>query len=78
MSEEAIQISMFYPYSTVEPKNSIPPVFEGITIQNIWGSANKQACVLRGLPDSPVKKLLLKSIDIEAGEADIPEYVEYT
>lgn len=76
VSEEAIQVSMFYPYSTVEPINPVPPVFEGITIRNIYGSANKQACVLRGLVDSPIKKIVLENTDIKAKEADIVEYVE--
>ncbi len=76
VSEEAIQVSMFYPYSTVKPVSSVPPVFEKITVRNVYGSANKQACVIRGLEDSPIKKLVLENIDIKAKEADIVEYVE--
>ena len=77
VTEEAIQVSMFYPYSTVEPKNPVPPVFDGITIRNIHGTARKQALVLRGLEDSHVKNLVLEDIEIKAEMPDIIEYVDF-
>lgn len=71
VSEEAIQISMFYPYSTVAPLNGVPPVFDGITIRNISGSAAKQAKVIRGLEDSPITNLVLETIKVSHVEEDI-------
>lgn len=76
VTEEAIQVSMVYPYSTVEPKNPVPPVFDGITIRNIRGSAMKEALVLRGLEDSHIKNLILEDIEIKAEMPDIIEYVD--
>lgn len=76
VTEEAIQVSMFYPYSTVEPKNPVPPVFDGITIRNIHGTAMKEAMVLRGLEDSHIKNLVLEDIEIKAKMPDIIEYVD--
>lgn len=71
VSEEAIQVSMFCPYSTVEPLNSVPPVFDGITIRNVSGSAGKQAKVIRGLEDSPIRNLVLETIKVSHTEEDI-------
>lgn len=76
VTEEAIQVSMFYSYSTVEPKNPVPPVFDGITIRKIYGTAMKEAMVLRGLTDSHIKNLVLDEIEIKAQKPDLIEYVD--
>lgn len=74
--EEAIQVSMFYPYSTVVPKSNKAPVFENIKIENVTGTTDKQACIIRGLEDSHIKNLELKNINIDAKLADVIEYVD--
>ena len=75
VSEEAIQVSMDYPYSTVIPRSDIPPIFDGITIRNIHGTAAKQAMVLLGLKDSHIKNLKLENIEIKAEMPDVVKYV---
>jgi len=73
-TEEAIQVSMLYPYSTVNPVNPIPPVFENIVLRNISGSSKKQAKIIRGLEDSCINNLCMENITIETKEEDIIEF----
>ena len=62
-------------FSTVVPRSDKPPIFDGITIRNIHGTAAKQAMVLLGLEDSHIKNLKLENIEIKAGMPDVVKYV---
>ncbi|MBS1370412.1 MAG: glycoside hydrolase family 28 protein [Lentisphaeria bacterium] len=69
VSCEAVQISMFYPYSTVEPRSQAPSVFRDIRIENVTGRGAATGLEIRGLPESPVQGLLLADIRLAARSA---------
>lgn len=76
VTNEAIQISMFYPYSTVEAKNDTPPEFSHIELKNITGNSKKHALEIRGLPESKIHHLRFDSIEIAAPEGIVMEYID--
>ena len=67
--EEAVQISMYYNYSTVVPKSDAPTRFEGIHLKNIKGNAGKTAVEIRGLPECPMGSLWMGNIRLTAKQA---------
>ena len=67
--EEAVQISMFYNYSTVVPISDAPTKFEGIHLKNIRGNAGKTAVEIRGLPECPMGSLWMENIRLTAKQA---------
>jgi len=75
-SQEAVQISMFYPYSTVEPESQIPPEFSRIYLKGISGSCRKLAWNMTGLPDSKIRDIALSDISLSAPESMVYDNVE--
>lgn len=63
-SHEAIQISMFYDTTTVEPASDTPAEFSHIYLKNITGE-NKEAVVeIKGLPERNIKDITLENVSL--------------
>lgn len=68
----AVLVSEYYPKvfptGTVEPApvGRLTPLFHDITFENIRATGSKQAGVIVGLPEAPVKNLVLKNVSIQA------------
>ena len=69
VSNEAIQVNMFYEFSTVVPPSDTPSVFRNITIRNVSGEGADTAILLKGLPEEKLKEILLENISIKAKQA---------
>ncbi|MEK5023496.1 glycoside hydrolase family 28 protein [Paenibacillus sp. FSL M7-1046] len=74
--EEAVQINMYYPYSTVVPKTATPSDFKNITIKHITGTGAKIAVEIRGLPEHRLKDICLENIKLSAETAIVCTDVE--
>ncbi len=68
ITNQAVQINMFYEFTTVEPDSDTPPEFCDITIKNVHGADNKTGILVRGLPESPVRNITLEDIALSAEE----------
>ena len=68
----AILVSEYYPQvypeGAVQPARITPltPFFRNITIENVHATGSKVAGVIVGLPESPVKDITLRNVEIEA------------
>jgi polygalacturonase len=68
----SILISEYYPKAMPEgevkaqPVQRLTPFFHGITIENVKSVNSPWAGVIVGLPESPVKDIVLKNVDIQA------------
>jgi polygalacturonase len=68
----SILISEYYPKAmpegdvAAEPVQRLTPFFHGITIENVKSVNSPWAGVIVGLPESPVKDIVLKNVDIQA------------
>lgn len=69
VTEQAIQINMFYEFSTVVPKSNFPSDFRNIEIRNIRGKNNKTGIQIKGLPEHRLKNITLENIDLAAENA---------
>ncbi len=69
VSDEAIQVTMFYPYSTVEPRSQAPADFRNINISGVSGKGAKIAVEIRGLPEHPLDEIHLENIRLSAENA---------
>jgi polygalacturonase len=64
----AVLVSEYYPKvfpeGSVEPApvGQLTPLFHDITIENVKASGSKQAGVIVGLPEAPVKSITLKKV----------------
>ena len=76
LSNEAIQINMFYEFSTVVPKTDTPSEFKNITIRNVEGKGNHVAVMLRGLPEMKLKDIKLEKIALNAEKYLVCEDVD--
>ncbi|WP_159887316.1 glycoside hydrolase family 28 protein [Paenibacillus puerhi] len=74
--KEALQINMFYGYSTVVPKTQAPSDFNNINIKNITGKGAKIAVEIKGLPERRLKNISLENINLSAENAIICTDVE--
>lgn len=68
-TDQAIQITMFYEFSTVIPKTETPSDFSDIEIKSIKGSSQKTGIQIKGLPEHKLNNLTLEDIDIRAKDA---------
>lgn len=66
---EAVSFSMFYPSSTVEPKNAAPSIVRRIMLRHVTGSGAATALEFRGLPEEPLRDITLDSVYLTAGES---------
>jgi polygalacturonase len=68
----SILISEYYPKAmpegevAAEPVQRLTPLFHNITIENVKSVNSAWAGVIVGLPESPVKDIVLKNVDIQA------------
>ena len=66
VSNESIQINMFYEFSTVVPKSNAASSFKNITIRNINGVGADTAIMLKGLPEKKLENITLEDISLKA------------
>lgn len=69
--QEAIQVNMYYGYSTVIPDSQKPSYFSNINIRNVSGKGAKTAVEICGLPERKLKSISLKNIHLTADNAMI-------
>jgi polygalacturonase len=68
----AILVSEYYPKVfpvgevAAAPVGRLTPEFHDITIENVKATGSKTAGVIVGLPEAPVKGIVLRNVDIEA------------
>jgi polygalacturonase len=68
----AILVSEYYPKVFPEgevaaaPIGRLTPLFHDITIENVKATGSKTAGVIVGLPEAPVKNIVLRNVDIQA------------
>jgi polygalacturonase len=68
----AILVSEYYPKVYPEgevaaaPIGRLTPFFHGITIENVHATGSQVAGVIVGLPEAPVKDIVLRNVDISA------------
>ena len=68
--ETPIQITGYYTGMVKDdpgqPVTEHTPKFHDITIENLTATGAKQAAVIMGLPESPIKNIVLKNVKIAA------------
>jgi len=64
--EEAIQINMYYEFSTVVPKTVVPSDFNHIYFSNIKGEGAQTAIMIKGLPEQKLDHIHLENIQLSA------------
>jgi len=76
VSKQAVQINMFYEYSTVVPKLETPSDFSNIYLRNIYGDGAKVAVEIRGLPEHELNYISLEDIKLSAQQAFVCDSVK--
>jgi hypothetical protein len=77
-----ILISEYYPKAlpegevSPEPITRLTPFFHDITIENVKAVRSTNAGIVVGLPESPVKNLVLKNVNIAADKGMTVAYAE--
>lgn len=74
--EEAVQINMFYKYSTVVPKSDAPADFTDIYLKNIHGTGADTAVEICGLPEHFLQNISLENVELSAKKALICDNVD--
>jgi polygalacturonase len=74
--EEAVQINMFYKYSTVIPKSLVPSDFTDIHLKNIYGIGADTAVEICGLPEHFLRNISFENIELSAKKALICDNVD--
>ena len=69
VSDQAIQITMFYEFTTVEPRTKEPSEFKNIEIRNIRGKGAKTAIQIKGVPENNPQNIEIKNVNLEAQKA---------
>lgn len=69
VTEQAIQINMYYEYSTIEPHTDKPTDVDNIVIRNILGRGAGLGIQIKGLPEYKMKNIILENIDLSADES---------
>ena len=80
--ETPIQITNYYTGGmkgdTAQPVTEHTPRFHDITIENVTATGAKRAAVIYGLPESPVKNLVLKNVHISSQVGADMQYADVT
>ena len=75
-----ILISEFYPKIpetiTEEPMTRLTPQFNDIVIENLTATGAKQAAIVVGLPESPIRNLRLTNVHISAETGAVIQYAD--
>lgn len=78
--ETPIQITAYYTghlkEDTAQPVTPHTPRFHDITIENLIATGAKQAAVIDGLPESPIRNLVLRNVKISAQTGVAMQYVD--
>lgn len=69
VTDQAIQINMFYESSTVQPKTNTAPIFDDIVIENVTGTSRGLGVQIKGLPEQKLQNVTLKNIHLIAADA---------
>lgn len=76
VTDQAIQINMFYEFSTVTPRSEVPSSCRNISIRDIQGSSAGTGIQIRGLPECRLKDITLENIHLDAPDAFVCSDVE--
>ena len=76
IEKEAIEVSMNYGSSTAVPVSQKAPEFSEIRFAHIRGNHAAVGVSLCGLPESPLRKLTMEDVVIDARDPLREEYVE--
>ena len=76
VTDQAIQINMFYEFSTVTPRTEVPSRCRNISIRDIRGSSAGTGIQIRGLPECRLKDITLEDIHLDAPDAFVCSDVE--
>lgn len=68
-SDAAVEINMFYEFSTVMPKSSAAPELKNVEIKNITGKDNETGILINGLPEKKMQNVVLENIELTAKKA---------
>lgn len=68
LRQEAIVLDMFYGSSTAPSRSDTPPAFRNVHIRNVSCESAGVAGALRGLPESPLKNVVLENLRLNADE----------
>lgn len=68
-SDAAVEINMFYKFSTVIPKSSAAPELKNVEIKNITGKDNEIGILINGLPEKKMRNVVLENIELTAKKA---------
>jgi hypothetical protein len=63
---------------TAHPMTEHTPRFHDIRIENVTATGAKQAAVIYGLPESPVKNVVLKHVHLSAEKGADMQYAQVT
>ena len=69
VTDQAIQVNMFYEFSTIMPKTETPSDFQNIEIRKIKGKNAKLGIQIKGLPEHKLGKIILEDIELTAEKA---------
>ena len=69
ITDQAVQVNMFYGSSTVVPRTQAAPTFTDISMENIQGSSLATGIQLKGLPEQKLEHIELKNIHLQAKDA---------
>lgn len=76
VSDQAVQINMFYEFSTVTPLGDAPSEVDHVEIRNVYGAGAKTGIEIKGLPECKLKNIVLENIHLTAEEAIVCSNVE--
>jgi len=80
--ETPIQITGYYTGVVKDdpgqPVTEHTPKFHDITIENLTATGARQAAVIMGLPESPIKSLVLKNVNISAARGMVVQNAQIT
>lgn len=80
--ETPIQITGYYTGAVKDdagqPMGAHTPRFHDITIENVTAIDAKNPAVILGLPESPIRRLVLSNVDISATNAMFVQYADVT
>lgn len=69
VSHEAIQVNMFYEFSTVMPKTQTPSCFRNLHFSDVRCDSAKVGIALKGLPEKHLQNITLRDIEGNAQQA---------
>jgi polygalacturonase len=68
LRQEAIVLNMFYGSSTAPSRSGAAPIFRGIQIRDVTCQSAGVAVSIRGLPESPVERIVLENLKLNTVE----------